>query len=129
MPRAYVVHARESRDMFNVLAARYPRLIKKNKTHARRKRETERERERITQMQINCGDRNNIRILRLISRRPNGCVEARGLMSSVLAYVWIGTQYVCVERKMPAIRMTNRVERRRIVNLHHAPCISNDVGI
>lgn len=128
MPRAYVVHARESRDMFNVLAARYPRLIKKIKL-AHGEREREKERERITQMQINCGDRNNIRILRLILRRPNGCVEARGLMSSVLAYVWIGTQYVCVERKMPAIRMTNRVERRRIVNLHHAPCIFNDVGM
>lgn len=128
MPRAYVVHARESRDMFNVLAARYPHLIKKIKL-AHGERERQKERERITQMQINCGDRNNIRILRLISRRPNGCVEARGLMSSVLAYVWIGTQYVCVERKMPAIRMTNRVERRRIVNLHHAPCISNDVGM
>lgn len=73
-------------------------------------------------MQINCAPAETIYsgILRLISRRHGGCVEARGLMlkyyltvehTYARAYAHTRTRYVFHEaKKNAAIRMTNREE-------------------
>lgn len=89
-------------------------------------------------MQINCADRNNIRILRLISRRM--CLSSKINVERSRIRLDRNAIRLC-GTKNAAIRMTNREKAAyreftpRFVyiyiyhSVHIIPCISNDVDM